>query len=92
MSNNIWTVILGPIVMFTALYAVDQYTVQRLYTLPNLKKIQKCFNYTLVGFIVLQFLMLYLGMVIYANYYDCDPLKVGKVARNDEIVTLLDSS
>ncbi|RWS17107.1 sodium-coupled monocarboxylate transporter 1-like protein 2 [Dinothrombium tinctorium] len=88
MSNNVWTVAFGTSFVYIAAYCTDQLAVQRMCALPNMEKVRRALFYVMIGFFFIEFSVLYLGMVIFAYFYKCDPLKAGQIQRTDEIVTL----
>ncbi|RWS09692.1 hypothetical protein B4U79_11790 [Dinothrombium tinctorium] len=88
LSNNIWTVVLGTSFVYTACYSIDQLAVQRSISLPSIRKAKRALYWVLFGMVLIHFLVIYFGMLIYANFYKCDPTKTKQISRIDEIVTL----
>lgn len=57
----------------------NQIITQRYMSLPGIKEMKKASFWFVTGYIVLSGICLYNGLLLFAQYYDCDPLttKVG---------------
>lgn len=38
-----------------------------------------------IGMIIIKFLVIFLGLIMYATYEHCDPIRAGVVSRSDEV-------
>jgi len=67
--------------------SINQATVQRFMSLPSLKAIKQTLFTFSIGLILLYMGCIYVGLVCYATYYDCDPMSTGVsiVVYNDKI-------
>lgn len=57
--------------------SINQATVQRFMSLPSLKDIKHTLVYFTFGLILLYSGCVYIGLVCYATYYQCDPMSTG---------------
>ncbi|XP_017848102.1 sodium-coupled monocarboxylate transporter 1 isoform X3 [Drosophila busckii] len=69
--------------------SINQAAVQRFMSLPSLKHIKKTLIYFSIGLTLLYLGCVYVGLVAYATYYDCDPMSTGLAGRRDQLVPLL---
>lgn len=59
--------------------------VQRYMSLPNIKKARRAIAIFTVGIILFVSVCCYAGLLIYAKYWDCDPLTSGMVKQDDQL-------
>ncbi|XP_022209741.2 sodium-coupled monocarboxylate transporter 1 isoform X3 [Drosophila obscura] len=69
--------------------SINQATVQRFMSLPSLRHIKQTLYTFTIGLILLYCGCIYIGLVCYATYYDCDPMSTGLAGRRDQLVPLL---
>lgn len=69
--------------------SINQTTIQRFMSLPSLKEIKQTLFIFSIGLILLYMGCIYVGLVCYATYYDCDPMSTGLAGRRDQLVPLL---
>ncbi|KAH8293445.1 hypothetical protein KR054_000584, partial [Drosophila jambulina] len=69
--------------------SINQATVQRFMSLPSLKAIKQTLFTFSIGLTLLYCGCVYVGLVCYATYYDCDPMSTGLAGRRDQLVPLL---
>lgn len=53
---------------------VNQMSLQRFMSLPNMKSVKHCMILFTILLIFLLSCCCYMGLLVYANYHDCDPL------------------
>lgn len=72
--HTVWSFSIGGVIYWLSWYAVDQTVVQRSLAMPTLRtaQISMWINMAFVCGII--FLCGIVGLVMYANYFDCDPL------------------
>ncbi|KAH9635490.1 hypothetical protein HF086_015490 [Spodoptera exigua] len=68
-----WSLIIGGLVTYLSLYAVNHTQVQRLQTVNTLERSQKCLWWSWPVLSVLSVVTCISGLGIYAVYKDCDP-------------------
>lgn len=63
--------------------------IQRYLSLPTLADAKKALWIFIFGVLILLSLCAYCGLLIYATYYDCDPLTTGLAQAKDQLLPLL---
>lgn len=83
---SFWTIAVGnPFVLLFHL-GLNPTSIQRYISLPKIEDAKVCLIVMSVGYVVFNALFLITGLAIYANYEDCDPLKVGTIRKIDQIL------
>ncbi|XP_063989172.1 sodium-coupled monocarboxylate transporter 1 [Diachasmimorpha longicaudata] len=77
---------LGQLFMSLSIFGCQQNFVQRYCSMSSKSKVVKTMMANMPVITVLFSLSWVVGMVIYASYVDCDPLKSGYISKFDEIV------
>ncbi|XP_023305229.2 sodium-coupled monocarboxylate transporter 2-like [Lucilia cuprina] len=67
---------------------INQPAVQRFLSLGNMADVKKSLYAFIIGLVCLLGLCIYLGLLAFASYYDCDPISTGLVHAKDQIVPL----
>ncbi|XP_044735644.1 sodium-coupled monocarboxylate transporter 1-like [Chrysoperla carnea] len=87
--HTIWGLAIGGFAYWLQANGTSQLMLQRYLSLPNLRKVRwAVFNFVL-GILCLLCSCGYGGMLIYAKYYDCDPLSTKLVKAKDQLMLLL---
>ncbi|CAH1250796.1 SLC5A8 [Branchiostoma lanceolatum] len=87
--HSTWTVWVGGIFTWTAIYGVNQAQVQRYCSCSSLRKAQLALYLNILGLGVIVTLACMSGLVIYARYHDCDPRLAGSIFNNDQLMPYL---
>ncbi|XP_034179767.1 sodium-coupled monocarboxylate transporter 1 [Osmia lignaria lignaria] len=77
---------LGQLFMSLSIFGCQQNFVQRYCSMTSQRKVVKTMMANMPIICVLFSLSWVVGMVIFANYADCDPLSLGYISKFDEIV------
>ncbi|XP_011880679.1 PREDICTED: sodium-coupled monocarboxylate transporter 2 isoform X2 [Vollenhovia emeryi] len=77
---------LGQLFMSLSIFGCQQNFVQRYCSMSSQRKVVKTMMANMPIIIILFSLSWIVGMVIFANYADCDPLNMGYISKIDEIV------
>ncbi|OAD55073.1 Sodium-coupled monocarboxylate transporter 2 [Eufriesea mexicana] len=77
---------LGQLFMSLSIFGCQQNFVQRYCSMTSQRKVIKTMMANIPIIFVLFSLSWVVGMVIFANYADCDPLTLGYISKFDEIV------
>lgn len=85
-SVSLWNVLLGTTFIWLASYGTSQTQVQRFCSVPTLRKAKTAMYVNIPGVMLNISLGCLAGLVIYANYPDCDPLKSGMITKSDQLI------
>jgi len=56
---------------------INQAIVQRYLTLPNNRDVKRALILSLIGFMLVMLMCVYIGMLAFAEFYHCDPITTG---------------
>ncbi|KAH8340859.1 hypothetical protein KR059_008350, partial [Drosophila kikkawai] len=79
----------GTVAHNTYQFGCNQMMTQRYMSLPGLKEMAQTSFLFILGLILMFALCLYNGLLLYATYYDCDPLTTKLAVAKDQLVPLL---
>ncbi|XP_055594639.1 sodium-coupled monocarboxylate transporter 1-like isoform X1 [Uranotaenia lowii] len=83
--QTFWAVLIGGFFYWTSFNSVNQTMVQRYMSLPNLKKARLSIGMFTIGIAIFVSVCCYAGLLIYAYYYQCDPMSMGLVKTDDQL-------
>lgn len=83
---SIWIGIFGGTCSWLGGYGSSQLAQQRYRSLPSSRKAQIVVFMNIPIIIVIYFLIYYNAFLMFANYSDCDPMKIGLVKGKDQLV------
>lgn len=81
-----WSLIIGGMITYLSLYAVNHTQVQRLLTVSTLDRSQQCLWWNLPVMSALSIITCISGLGIYAVYKDCDPLTYHGITAIDQLM------
>ncbi|XP_055375052.1 sodium-coupled monocarboxylate transporter 2-like isoform X2 [Condylostylus longicornis] len=84
--STFWNCFLGGISMWTTYIALNQSCVQRIVALPSLSHARRSLTFFAIGFCIIMSLNTLTGIVMFAKYFECDPVKTGVVEKADKLV------
>ncbi|XP_001600571.1 sodium-coupled monocarboxylate transporter 1 [Nasonia vitripennis] len=84
--HTFWTVVVGNYLNWLATCSVNQAMVQRCLAMPNLKKSNITIAIMAVGIVAIVSLSCYTGIVIFAAFYDCDPVSSKQIRKPDQLL------
>ncbi|XP_076618369.1 sodium-coupled monocarboxylate transporter 1 [Colletes latitarsis] len=84
--HTFWTVVVGGYLNWLASCSVNQAMVQRCLSMPNLKKANATIAIMAIGIITIVSLSCYTGLVIFAAFYDCDPVTTKRLRKPDQLL------
>ncbi|XP_053681280.1 sodium-coupled monocarboxylate transporter 1-like [Anopheles nili] len=87
--HTIWAIFIGGGSFWMAKNAIHQMMIQRYLALPSFKDAQKALICFTIGMILLLMTCFYNGLLIYATFYDCDPLTTGLAKAKDQLLPVL---
>ncbi|KAL7648475.1 UNVERIFIED_CONTAM: hypothetical protein RMT77_000381 [Armadillidium vulgare] len=86
--HTVWNLSIGGIFTYCSLYGVNQAQVQRLLTVKSLRKARTSLWLQWIILLTLSFSTCFSGLILYAQYWSCDPLKSGQIQNSDQILPL----
>ncbi|XP_060553236.1 sodium-dependent multivitamin transporter-like [Ruditapes philippinarum] len=87
--HTVWSVGIGGGIFWSYLYGINQAQVQRECSLPTLRKSQMAVWLNFPALVLINTLVCLIGVVMFAFYNTCDPIKYGLVSKNDQLVPLM---
>ncbi|XP_052740789.1 putative sodium-dependent multivitamin transporter [Bicyclus anynana] len=81
-----WSLIIGGMITYLSLYAVNHTQVQRLQTVSTLERSQKCLWWSWPVLLTLGVSTCVSGLSMYAVYRDCDPLASKRITAIDQLM------
>jgi sodium-coupled monocarboxylate transporter 8/12 len=86
--HTFWTATIGGFLLWLPLFAATQAQIQRYNSVPTLKDSRKCLLFNMFGLILVICLCSLIGLMIYAQYELCDPVKAKCVTSPDQLLPL----
>eukprot|EP00095_Tigriopus_kingsejongensis_P004408 snap_masked-scaffold93_size381549-processed-gene-2.12 protein:Tk04408 transcript:snap_masked-scaffold93_size381549-processed-gene-2.12-mRNA-1 annotation:"sodium-dependent multivitamin transporter-like" len=86
--HTVWTQVIGGLFIYCSIYAVNHAQVQRLLTIGDLKQSQRSLWIQWPILTLLSLSTSLAGLVIFAYYKDCDPVKSGRILKGDQLLPL----
>lgn len=87
--HTVWSLVVGGLIYWLQANTVNQTMVQRYLALPTLRGAKCAVILFCIGISVLYCFCLYCGLLIYARFYDCDPLQTKLAKAKDQLLPLL---
>ncbi|KAJ1528624.1 hypothetical protein ONE63_007020 [Megalurothrips usitatus] len=85
---SVWSAFIGAAVLHTAVYGANQLQVQRYLTVSTISQARQMLWINCAGWTAVVLLTVYAGMLIFAQYVDCDPIRSGMVSKADQLFPL----
>ncbi|XP_005188094.2 sodium-coupled monocarboxylate transporter 1 [Musca domestica] len=86
---SMFSILFGSTLWYTQVNCASQHIVQRYLSLPSLKDAKVACVYFTLGIVIINILTMYNGLVMFANYHDCDPLSTKLAKNKDQMVPLM---
>lgn len=83
------SIMVGTTLWYTQVNCGNQVIVQRYLSVPSLKEAKRACIYFTLGIMLINVLTMYNGLLIFANYHDCDPLSTKLAKAKDQMVPLM---
>ncbi|EAT37341.1 AAEL010650-PA [Aedes aegypti] len=84
--QTFWTASIGNVFLWTGYLGLNQSCVQRMVAVPSIRHARSALWIFCAGFIIITSLNCFTGIVIFAKYFDCDPIKVNLVQKADKLL------
>lgn len=86
--HSIWSLVIGGFFTWLAIYGVNQAQIQRALCTPTCRQGQIAMWINLPGLSLLLTICALCGMVVFQEYHDCDPVKIGRIQQIDQLLPL----
>ncbi|KFM71628.1 Sodium-coupled monocarboxylate transporter 2, partial [Stegodyphus mimosarum] len=86
--HTVWSLTIGGFFTWLSIYGVSQPMVQRYLTISNIKGARIAIWLNLPGLGTIVTVTTLAGLLIYAKYHDCDPIKTKQVSAPDQLLPL----
>ncbi|XP_059218374.1 sodium-coupled monocarboxylate transporter 1 isoform X6 [Stomoxys calcitrans] len=83
------SIMVGTTLWYTQVNCGNQVIVQRYLSVPSIREAKRACIYFTTGIVLINVLCMYNGLLIFANYYDCDPLSTKLAKAKDQMVPLM---
>ncbi|XP_011496756.1 PREDICTED: sodium-coupled monocarboxylate transporter 1-like [Ceratosolen solmsi marchali] len=83
-KNTFWVITVGMTVSMLSRFGLGQKFVQRFLAVKSQAEMKKAVLLTVTGWAMLQAASVFIGLLMYASYHNCDPLKAKLVNRIDQ--------
>ncbi|XP_055626052.1 sodium-coupled monocarboxylate transporter 1 [Toxorhynchites rutilus septentrionalis] len=84
--HSVYSVIIGGFFYWTSLFCTNQASVQKCMSLKSLKKANITICSAILGLVLVFLFNFYTGLMTYAHYAGCDPLRAGMITEKDQLV------
>lgn len=84
--HSVFSVIIGGFFYWTSLLCVNQATVQKAMSLKSLTKAKISLTLSVFGLVSVFLVNFYTGLMAFAHYENCDPLKSGEIDAIDQLM------
>ncbi|XP_017769090.1 PREDICTED: sodium-coupled monocarboxylate transporter 2-like [Nicrophorus vespilloides] len=84
--DTFWSMLIGFSVYYITHFSINQGSVQKLLSLPTFRDSKKAVLAFGVGITIVKMTCVFTGLIIYAKYYNCDPITTGQVQKTDQIL------
>ncbi|TDG45722.1 hypothetical protein AWZ03_007860 [Drosophila navojoa] len=85
---GVWALFIGGAFFKLQANCINQTAVQRFMTLPNVRAVKQALVLSLIGFMLVMAMCIYLGVLAFAAYYHCDPITTGLARAKDQVIPL----
>nr|XP_022915696.1 sodium-coupled monocarboxylate transporter 2-like [Onthophagus taurus] len=86
LRTTFWNSSIGNLFFICSLICINQSTIQKCLSLSTFKKVKQALIIFGTGMTILVAFICICGMTMFGRYYDCDPLKSGKIKKPDQLL------
>ncbi|KAF5269996.1 hypothetical protein FQR65_LT05795 [Abscondita terminalis] len=84
--DSFWSVMIGGTFNYMPFFTLNQGSMQKYLALPTFAHTVKAIILYAIGYVILASLTIFTGDIIYANYWNCDPLSSNQIQRSDQLI------
>ncbi|XP_012533313.1 sodium-coupled monocarboxylate transporter 1 [Monomorium pharaonis] len=82
--NTFWSMTIGMTVIWLGHHGVHPGTVQRFLSVPREIDAKHGMVITAIGLIIVKLICVFIGLIMFAKYYKCDPFLTKAISRTDQ--------
>uniref|UniRef100_A0A914VJS8 Uncharacterized protein n=1 Tax=Plectus sambesii TaxID=2011161 RepID=A0A914VJS8_9BILA len=86
--NNIWLMTFGALLIWSTITGLNQMSLQRYCSMPSLTHARIMVGMAVPAFLILGSMCCFIGVVMLAYFYHCNPLESGEIESQDQLVIL----
>lgn len=86
--HSVWSLVIGGAFLWVSVYGTNQAQVQRSLTCVSLRQAKLALWLNFPGLCIILFLACLVGIVMYAFYSTCDPIKFNLIVASDQLYPL----
>ncbi|XP_075225889.1 sodium-coupled monocarboxylate transporter 1-like isoform X3 [Lycorma delicatula] len=86
--NTFWTVSFGMSILWISHLGIHPSSIQRFTALPRYEDALKVIWWFTIGLVTINLFSMFVGMLLYARYHDCDPFATKLISRTGQMVPL----
>ncbi|KAK2575162.1 hypothetical protein KPH14_002566 [Odynerus spinipes] len=84
--NTFWGMSVGMALTWLSSIGISQVSMQRFLAVPTITEARKSIAFMAVGMVIIKWVSVFTGLIMYARYHKCDPITAHVVARSDQIL------
>ncbi|XP_062552486.1 sodium-coupled monocarboxylate transporter 1 [Armigeres subalbatus] len=84
--HSVYSVVIGGFFYWTSLFCTNQASVQKCMSLKSMKKAKQAISFAILGLVLVFLFNFYTGLMTFAHYSQCDPLRSGQITEKDQLV------
>lgn len=84
--HSVFSVVIGGFFYWTSLLCVNQATVQKAMSLRSLPNAKIALTISVFGLVTVFLVNFYTGLMAFAHYENCDPMKSGQIDAIDQLM------
>uniref|UniRef100_A0A1B6F543 Sodium-coupled monocarboxylate transporter 1 n=1 Tax=Cuerna arida TaxID=1464854 RepID=A0A1B6F543_9HEMI len=86
--HSVWSVVIGGTVYWTTMFCSNQASIQKYLSVGSISQARKGLWVSSISLIIVFSINFYTGMIMYAEYKDCDPLSNRVISASDQLMPL----
>ncbi|XP_054271258.1 sodium-coupled monocarboxylate transporter 1-like [Macrosteles quadrilineatus] len=86
--HSVWSVVIGGTVYWTTMFCSNQASIQKYMSVESIGQARKALWVSCVSLIVIFSINFYTGMIMYAEYSNCDPIRSKVISASDQLLPL----
>lgn len=85
-NDTIWAIFFGSLVSWCGCYCISQTEVQRFCSTKSPSHARRTLFWNIPPVLLIALLAIWCGVVMFARYFNCDPVSMGIIKRTDQLM------